>query len=112
MVHEIKLGGKTRPISYTINALLDFEELTQIDLVGGDAEQRRQLTKVKNVRALAFVGLKHGARATGKDVDFTIEDVGDWISFNDGTIGEVMRAYQSDQPAPTDNEPQTEETKN
>lgn len=112
MVHEIKLGGKLRPISYTINALIDFEDLTQIDLVNVTQEQRRELGKVKNVRALAFVGLKHGARAAGKDVDFTVDDVGDWISFNDGTIGEVMRAYQSDQPAPTDNEPEKEAPKN
>ena len=112
MAHEIKLGGKTRPISYTINALIEFEELTGIDMVGGTREDRAKLTKLKNVRALAFAGLKHGAKAEGKEVDFTVEDVGDWISFNDGSVEQIMNAYRKDQPESTGEIENTETEKN
>lgn len=109
-MNEIKLGGKTRTISYNINALIEFEELTGVDLM--DSLDARKLNKLKNIRALAFAGLKHGAKAAGKEVDFTVDDVGTWISFNDDTITEIMNAYRKDQPAQTEGEPAPETEKN
>lgn len=90
---EIKIGGKKRPVAYTVNALIEFEELTGIDLMSGNKEA---LSKLKNIRALAFVGLKHGAKDQNVNVDFTEEEVGNWISFNDGSISNIMTAWQRD----------------
>lgn len=100
MVKTINLGGQPRPIYYSINALIEFEELTGIDLVQGSSESRQQLTKLKNIRALAFVGLKHGCQAQQNPVDFTLEDVGSWIGFNDGGIANIMQAFKNDMPTP------------
>lgn len=104
---EINLGGKSRPVAYTINALIEFEEITGLDLIGS-REDAAKLVRLKNIRALAFVGLKHGV----KEPDFTIEDVGNWISFNDGSIGEIMKAYRKDVGGKTDSEEKTEELPN
>jgi len=56
---------------------MEFEELTGLDIT--EAEHVMQLGKIKNMRALAFVGLKHGAKAESKPFDVTLEQVGDWL---------------------------------
>jgi len=95
----ITIGGASRPVKYTINALLEFEELTGIDLISGSPEERARLTKLKNVRALAFVGLKHGAKAENKALDFELETVGDWLSLHDGSFNNIVSSYRKDMGA-------------
>ncbi len=89
---DINIGGKQRPVKYTVNALLEFEELTGIQILG--SVDPTEFGRLKNMRALAFVGLKHGAKAEQKEIDFKIEDVGDWIGFNDGSMGQFLSAFQ------------------
>ena len=78
MIKKIDIGGEKRPVRFSINALMEFEDITGIDIT--DPEGRIQMIKMKNIRALAFVGLKHGFKIEHKaDPSFTIEDVGDWL---------------------------------
>lgn len=100
MVHEILLGGKLRPIEYNINALIDFDEITGLDIMNGVTA--KDLRKLKNLRALAYVGLKHGLLARNEKVDITLEEVGTMLSFTDGSMEKVLenfkRANGNEQP--------------
>jgi hypothetical protein len=78
-MNTVNLGGKNRPVAYNLNAIIQFEELTGIDLSAGVSDAG-VLSRAKNVRALAYCGLVHGAKENNVDVDFSIEDVGSWIS--------------------------------
>lgn len=104
MVGTITLGGKVRPINYSINALIEFQELTGIDIT--EPEQRAKLTRMVNIRALAFVGLKHGCKAEGQQVDFTVDEVGDWLSM--GTMPDIMKQFTKFMP-PSETEKQEAE---
>jgi ABC-type thiamine transport system substrate-binding protein len=107
---EIEIGGQKRPVKYNINALIEFEELTGIDVVAGlDA---KALAKIKNMRALAFVGLKHGHLENSKEpFPFSIDDVGKWIGFGDGSMNSFYSAFNSDSSSDTDVEELDEEAK-
>lgn len=102
---NIEIGGERRPVKYTVNALLEFEELTGLEILG--TIDQNQFGKLKNMRALAFVGLKHGAKAENKEVDFKLEDVGDWIGFNDGSMNKFLLAFQDS--TKSDKEPSNDE---
>lgn len=100
MVQYIKLGKpgeeKTLPVCYNNLALEEFQELTGISLFDvGD-----ELTKnIKNVTALAFVGLKHGFLEVNdykKECEITYKDVGRWL--NVASTGEVFKAYSKSIP--------------
>lgn len=92
MIKTINIGGKDRPVKYNLNALIEFDELTGLDLTSGvDA---KDFSKPKSMRALSFVGLKHGAKAEKQEVDFTIDDVGEWLGFGDGTMEQFFKAFQ------------------
>lgn len=91
----IDIGGERRPIHYTVNALTELEDLTGLDLTEDD--DRRKLSKLRNIRSLAYVGLKHGLKKEkGKAVEipFSIEDVGDWITAD--SIEIIMGAFLED----------------
>lgn len=94
MIKTIDIGGKARPVKYNLNALIEFDELTGLDLTSGvDA---KDFSKPKSMRALAFCGLKHGAKTEKQEVDFTIEDVGEWLGLGDGTMEKFFQAFQGD----------------
>lgn len=96
---EIELGGKKRPVAFTVNALIEFEGLIGSDFNGLGAE----IMKLKNLRALTFVGLKHGAKAEGQAVDFTLEDVGDWLNLTNGSTTAIIDAFMNHSTPVTDN---------
>ena len=69
----MKVGGKERRLVFNINALIELEDNHGMNVL--DAEQFKSIP-LKKMRAIAFVGLKHGSIEDGQEVDFTIEDVG------------------------------------
>lgn len=90
----IQLGGEKRPIRFTVNAIMEFEDLTGLDIM--TIEGQSKMESVRNVRALAFVGLKSGFKKEfpNKDVPFSIDDVGDWLDTEN--IELVKNAFISD----------------
>lgn len=104
MAKTVKLGGKDRPVVYNLNAIIEFDELTGIDLSAGT--DVGLLTKPKNIRALAYCGLKHGAISEKIEVEFTIEDVGNWIGFGDGTVNELFKIFNNQSEVETKTEPE------
>lgn len=94
MVKFIDIGGEKRPVRYSVNALIEFEEMTGLNILSaGSVIDFREL---KTLRALAFVGLKHGARAEKKQFDIVIEDVGDWLAIGDGSMELIVKSFQQD----------------
>lgn len=93
MVNHLNIGGEKRAIRFSINALLEFQELTGLDIT--DLEGRMKMLQIKNLRALAFVGFKHGyKKESGKEPTFTIEDVGDWLDIESQNA--IMQAFSGD----------------
>lgn len=95
MVRHIQIGGESRPITFNVNALIEFEEITGIDIT--EFEGRKSMTRMKNIRALAYCGLKYGYRqANGKYPDFTIEDVGGWMDKDN--VGSITESFLKENP--------------
>jgi hypothetical protein len=103
----IKIGGEDRPVKYTLNAVIEFEELTGIDVTKGSPD----FAKISSMRALAYVGLKHGAKAENKEFTASLEDVGGWIGFGDGSVVEFIKAFQNDGSSGNESTSETEEGK-
>ncbi len=92
MLKHIEIGGAMRPVKFTINALMEFEDLTGLDITV--AEDRMTIGSLRNMRALTFVGLKHGhKKQSAVFPDFTIEDVGEWL--DQDSMDKVMDAFST-----------------
>lgn len=91
-MQTVNIGGQERPVRYNFNAIIEFEELTGVDLSSNS--DATLFTKPKNLRALAFCGLKHGAKSEKKEVEFTLEDVGGWLDA--GSMASFFQVYVKD----------------
>jgi hypothetical protein len=107
MVKHIEIGGKTRPLLYNINALIEFEELTGDEIL--KTSLNMDLRSLKKIRALAYVGLKYGAKAEESTEIFTLEKVGDWINLSDETIPNIVKAFRSSNQGEDNGSESTEE---
>ena len=72
---KINIGGKERSVKFNFNALEELDEMG-FDILNGSGK----LKSIKFIKSMAFVGLKYGADDTGKDPDFTLKDVGAWLT--------------------------------
>ena len=91
-MQTVNIGNKERPVRYNFNAIIEFEEITGVDLSSNS--DATLFTKPKNLRALAFCGLKHGAKSEKQEVDFTLEDVGGWLDA--GSMASFFQVYVKD----------------
>lgn len=92
----IELGKQRRPVSYNNLALEEFQEITKVEM--SDIAEALQ-KHMKNVTALAYVGLKHGFLEVcdyKEECPFTYKDVGRWLDVS--KTGEIFRAYASAMP--------------
>lgn len=95
---NILIGNEQRPVRYSINALIEFEDLTGIDISQG--RDPGAFAKLKNMRALVYCGLKHGYQEKEeKDFPHSIEKVGTWIGFGDGSTDKFFDAFINDSSA-------------
>lgn len=92
----MRIGDKNRPIAGNINGLIELKKEHGIDIINGFDKGSFGF---ESVRALTFVALKYGHRKeVGKELDFTIEDVGDWVTpqnMND-VLAEVLKSFVGD----------------
>ena len=95
----IELGGKTRHIRYTFNALVTLEEELGIP-ISEIGEIMSGSVSLKNLRRLVWAGLIH------EDKDLTQEEVGEFLSLADiGGIAEKLgNAFEAAFPAGEDNQ--------
>ena len=95
MIKYIEIGGAKRPVRYNHNALEEFEEITGLSMM--DETIIAALKKVKNQKALAFCGLKHGfLEANDYSADFpeSLVTVGRWLNVTN--VYSIFDAYRKD----------------
>jgi hypothetical protein len=73
----MKIGGKEREIAFTINALLELKNEHNVDILKG---MNKDAFGPEEIRAIAFIGFKHGEKKEGRIFQSTIEEVGDWLT--------------------------------
>ena len=76
---EIEIGGKKRPLKFNMNALASLSDRHNIPLSVISKFDTDTMT-ISHIRTLVWAGLVEGYRVSGLPVDFTIEDVGEWIT--------------------------------
>ena len=73
----IAIGCKMRPIHYGFSALGEWCDLTGSGL--NDLSKLGENLSLTAAIQLIWCGLKHGARRSKVDFNYSIEDIGDWI---------------------------------
>ena len=64
-------------MSFTINALIELKKDYNVDILKG---LDKEALGPEEIRAIAFVGLKYGAKSEGVVFQSSIEEVGDWLT--------------------------------
>jgi len=73
MENTINLGGTEYPLKLNINGMIEFEEITGVNLMDGFDIKA---SGMKGIRALVYVCIKND------DTDITIEAVGEMIDLS------------------------------
>jgi len=95
----IEIGGKARPVLYDLNALADFNTATNTSLASIFEMMGNPLSmNMDQLRQLAYAGLKEGAEESNIPVDFTLRDVGKWLTTDFELWKEFMTALAEGMP--------------
>lgn len=90
------IGGKERPFKFCLNSLIEFSELEgksiEDVLTNFDKLDFKQLLK------LVYCSFKYGAKFDNQDVDFTQENVNDWIWDDMDKMGELRELIFKSMP--------------
>jgi hypothetical protein len=96
---EINIGGENRPVYFGLAALAKLEQLTGVRISGMD-KMLADLS-IDNLISFVFAGLYGGHKKERKDIDFSIDDVMDWLDdyMESGqNIETLMEVYMSCMP--------------
>jgi hypothetical protein len=95
----VNIGGKSRPVNFGRNALIEFEKLTGIKLLSGKTDF---FQTAESYRAFAFAGLKWGLYDPSKGLEpnpkFTLFQVGDWLQDEPNAIIEMFAIFADSMP--------------
>lgn len=96
MSHKINIGGKERNISFGLKAiseLVDHEDWGFAKL-----GQKMSSNPLVTTPLIIFYGAKNGAERNGEVVDFTLNDVYDWledIGLSDPSLITLINAFST-----------------
>jgi hypothetical protein len=108
MIKMINIGGKDRPVMYGINALAEFNEATNTTLIWIFQMAENPLSlNFNQLRYLVYVGLCQGARESNIAVDFSVDDVGNWLNSDFGKFPQFMSALTGSLPQSDDTQKKT-----
>ena len=93
----IELGGKTRHLRYTFNALVALEDKLGVP-ISKIGDMLTGSVSVKNLRTLIWAGLIH------EDGGLTPKKVGEWLDFSmlSDIIGKFTEAFEASFPDDSD----------
>lgn len=93
MTQYIEMGGQNRPIRFGFSGLYQYERQTGRSALADFAEFQQGIEKVSVIRLMELVhsGLLAGYKAEKKEIDFTIDDVADWV--DDSVLKQVFDAF-------------------
>lgn len=92
MINTINLDGVKHPIKFTINALVDLEEIlgeNPLPLLASP-----DVNKPSVMRAVAYCGIKGGYDFKKEECPVTLEDIGNIMTFE--TMGDVVDVFAKD----------------
>ena len=92
----IKIGGKERPVRFGFNALIEFERQAGKPMLGIDFQNMG----LEDMRAMVYAGLLHGAKYEKQEVDFSVEDVGEWIGDDMNVLTKFIESLTESMPKP------------
>lgn len=90
---EVRIRGRRRYLRLGTNAMVIVEEQTGVNLLAGEP------ISVRVTRALCYGALVVGAKENDEPVDFTIDDVGNWMEeeLEDGRkLAEIVLGLQKE----------------
>ena len=105
---KIAIGGEMRPLHFGFAALSQWCEMSGLGLQ--DLARVGENLSLINAINLIYVGLKHGARKSKDDFNYTSDDIADWIDDEGMDIfNEAMEIF-SDQMAKMNPEEEKKKT--
>ena len=90
---EIEIGGSKRPVCVNVNTLALISERHNMPLsvlLSLDSDKM----SMSHLRTLVWAALIEGARKSGIPTDFTIEDVGEWITGKMHVVTEILELHK------------------
>lgn len=94
---QVQLGGQMRPMKFGFIAISEFSEMTNRKL-GDITDLTKGDLTVKEMLLLCYCALKNGARVEGREFNFSVEDVGDWLDENPEVIVQMGAAISEQMP--------------
>lgn len=103
---SIEIGGKLRPVRFNYAALYEYERNTGRNAISDFTRMESGELSVVLATDLIFAGLSLGCKTVGKEVDFSVHDVADWV-FSDPVVVEktmeiFSESFPKTGPAPED----------
>ena len=92
---RIKINKKDYPVCFGFNGLKELENISGSSLLSGVNKSNLSVTFIIQ---MTYVGLIHGAKKEGDKFNYTIEDVGDWLTDSPGVTGEVIKIFTESMP--------------
>lgn len=96
MESTIELGGKKRPVSFGFYAFKVFEDETGISFtkMGESLENMN----VDILTAFIYSGLCSGAKKSNQAIDFSRDDIYDWLDDFSGSIDSIVKVFTDSMP--------------
>lgn len=91
MIHRIEIGGKERPLSFSLNCLAAFQKDTGISFKDMGVE-----IPIYAMLNLIYNGFKDGARQEKQEFKHTEVEVGDWLGHDIELLNEIMDIFWQD----------------
>ena len=98
---KIEIGGKLRPVRFSLNTITTFEREAGVSIGEVEFGDPRKM-KMDHLRSLIWAGFVEGYATDGKEVDFTLRDVGDWIEgMGLNGLADIFKIIRESMPKPT-----------
>lgn len=94
---NIEIGGKPRGLKFGLNAWIEFNKLTGLD-VSDLQDAFIGIKGMGSIRALVYAGLKCVCDIKGEALDFNEAQVGEWLDeMSQESIAEIINAVMDSQ---------------
>jgi hypothetical protein len=93
MTNFIEIGGVERPVRFGFSALYQYEQRTGRNALTDFAKMQDGEASVTLLVELLYSGLCAGTRHEKKEVDYTQEDVADWIGTDMGVLEKAAAMF-------------------
>ena len=106
MTEYLNLGGIERPVRFGFAALYQYEQRTGRNALTDFAAMQSGLASVSLMVDLLFAGLCAGTRYEKKQVDYTQEDVSEWIGSDMTTLQKAAEMFAASFEPAQEGEPE------